>query len=321
MFKVSVVVPVFNEEGVMDEFLARILKVADSLKDHYQFEWIFALDPSTDRTEEILARYAEKDTRIKYLKFSRRIGQPLATLAGIHHVTGDACVIIDADLQDPPELIPQLLEKWRTGYDVVLPQRRTRKGETFVKVAISSIGYSLINKITSVKIPKEIGDFRLIGRRVVEEINKLREHHGLLRGMVAFVGFKQTTVLYDREMRRGGRSKYNPFVGSLRIGINSLVCFSTFLLSLSFLAGFTLMALSFLPLLYGLARQMITHQDVRWGMISIVSSIFFVGGVQLLFAGILGEYIGRIYDEVQGRPRYIVDQKVNFEEMPSPSAP
>lgn len=304
MTKLSIVVPVYNEESVLHEFMTRILKVMESLKNDYEFELIFSLDPSSDQTEAVLQGFCQADPRIKYLKFSRRVGQPLATVAGIEHAEGEACIIIDVDLQDPPELIPSMIEKWEAGYDVVLPQRRSRKGETWVKIFVSFLGYSLMNKITSIRIPREIGDFRLISRRVMEELKKIKEHHGFLRGMVADIGFKQITLPYDREYRLKGRSKYNPFVGSLRIGLNSLVCYSTFLLSLSYLAGFGMIVASLLSLIAGLMGK---HD-----LFFIVSLVLFVCGLQSVLMGILGEYVGRIYEEVRERPRYLIDKKVNF---------
>ena len=312
MSKISIVVPIFNEEGVLDEFATRVVNLMDSLKERYQCELIFALDPSTDGTEEKLERYAGNDPRIKYLKFSRRVGQPMATVAGIDHAEGDACIVIDVDLQDPPELIPELLHKWEEGYDVVLPQRRSRKGETFIKMAVSSVGYYLMNKITSVRIPREIGDFRLMSRRVVEELKRFRTSHGFLRGMVSYVGFKQITLPYDREIRKKGQSKYNPFLGSLKIGLNSLVCFSTFLLTLGYTAGFAMILVSFLTISYGLLNQWVLAGEPPRNTLLILSAVFFVGGVQLILMGVLGEYVGRTYEEVQDRPRYIVDKKVNF---------
>jgi polyisoprenyl-phosphate glycosyltransferase len=300
----SVIVPVYKEEGNIDEFLRRICTILGSVSS--AFEIIFALDPSPDRTEEKILAARENEDRIKLLKFSRRFGQPFATLAGLQYSSGDVIVVIDVDLQDPPELILQMVEKWREGYDVVYAQRRTREGETWIKKAVSEIGYKVINRIAEVEIPKNTGDFRLMSRRVVDEINRLKECHGFLRGMVALVGFRQTSVLFDRPARFSGRGNYNRFLGSLRIGFNGIFCFSNYALTLSTLAGFAVAALSFLVgALYALLK--LFGAPFPLGNPTIVILLLFLGGIQLISIGILGEYIGRVYEEVRQRPRYIVD--------------
>jgi polyisoprenyl-phosphate glycosyltransferase len=301
----SLVVPVYKEERNVPEFLRRTLPILERITS--DFEVIFALDPSPDRTEEVILEQRARDPRIKLLKFSRRFGQPMATLAGLQYSSGDAAVVMDVDLQDPPELIADMVAKWREGYDVVMAQRRHRDGETLAKRMVARVGYAVINKLAEVKIPPNTGDFRLLSRRVVDELLKLKECHGFLRGMVALVGFRQTSILFDRPARFSGKGNYNRFFGSLRIGLNGIVCFSTYFLTLSTQLGFAIAAFSFLlAFTYALAKLM--DFPFPMGNPTIVILILFLGGVQLISVGVLGEYIGRIYEEVRQRPRFIVDR-------------
>jgi polyisoprenyl-phosphate glycosyltransferase len=310
---VSVVVPVYKEEGNIDEFLRRVCPLLDAITKDW--EVVFALDPSPDRTEEKIVDARCKDDRIKLLAFSRRFGQPMATLAGLQYAKGDAVIVMDVDLQDPPELITTMVEKWCDGYDVVYAQRRTREGETRIKKVVSEIGYRVINQIAEVEIPKNTGDFRLMSRRVVNEINRLKECHGFLRGMVALTGFRQTSILFDRPARFSGKGNYNRFLGSLRIGFNGIFCFSNYALSLSTMAGFAVAALSFLiGTVYAFLK--LFGAPFPLGNPTIVVLVLFLGGIQLIGIGILGEYIGRIYEEVRQRPRYIVERTEGVEYDP-----
>lgn len=304
--KLSVVVPVYKEERNIPEFLRRVLPILQGLAPDY--EVIFSMDPSPDRTEEVILDGARSDPRVKLLKFSRRFGQPVATLAGMAHASGDAVVVMDVDLQDPPELIRDLVARFQEGFDVVYAQRRNRRGETLIKRAVSWVGYRVINRIAEVNIPPNTGDFRLMSRRVVDEVVKLRESHGFLRGMVALVGFKQTSVLFDRPERFAGQGNYNRFLGSLRIGMNGVVCFSHALLSLSTVFGFLVAGLSFLGAVAYLAGAPFPGSSP-----GVMLLVMFMGGVQLIGIGILGEYVGRIYDEVKQRPRYILDRAYGFD--------
>jgi polyisoprenyl-phosphate glycosyltransferase len=310
---VSVIVPVFKEEGNIDEFLRRIIPILRSVTGEYEI--IFAMDPSPDRTEERILGARNSDPRIKLLKFSRRFGQPFATLAGLQYSSGGAVIVIDVDLQDPPELIIQMVKKWKEGYEVVYAQRRTREGETWIKKVVSEIGYKVINRIADVEIPKNTGDFRLMSRRVVDEINRLRECHGFLRGMVALAGFRQTSVLFDRPARFSGRGNYNRFLGSLRIGFNGIFCFSNYALTLSTLAGFVIALAAFsIGILYAILK--IFGFPFPLGNPTIVILVLFLGGIQLISIGILGEYIGRIYEEVRQRPRFIIERAEGLEYDP-----
>jgi dolichol-phosphate mannosyltransferase len=309
----SIIVPVYREEKNIPEFLRRIRSVLAPITENY--ELVFALDPSPDRTEEVILEERASDPRIKLLKFSRRFGQPMATLAGMEYSSGEAVIVMDVDMQDPPELVGQMVAKWREGYEVVLPQRRQRTGEPWIKKVVSAVGYRVINRIAEVRIPPNTGDFRLMSRRVVEEVVRLRETHGFLRGMVAVVGFRQCIIPFDRPPRHAGETNYNRFLGSLRIGFNGIFCFSTYALSLSTMLGFAIAGLSFLLTAIYLFYKLMGWQ-ILWGNPTLVILVTFLGGVQLISVGILGEYIGRIYEEVRRRPRYIVDRAAGFEKHP-----
>jgi dolichol-phosphate mannosyltransferase len=305
----SVVVPVYKEEKNVPEFLRRIRPILAGVTEDYEI--IFSLDPSPDRTEDVILEHRAADSRLKLLKFSRRFGQPMATLAGLDYSSGEAVVVMDVDLQDPPELLNEMVAKWREGYDVVLPQRRQRTGEPWIKKMVAASGYKVINKIADVRIPPNTGDFRLMTRRVVNEIIRLKESHGFLRGMVAVVGFKQAIIPFDRPARFAGDTNYNRFLGSLRIGFNGIFCFSTYALSLSTWLGFIVSGFSFLLMAIYLFYKLMGWQIV-WGNPTLVILISFLGGIQLISVGILGEYIGRIYEEVRARPKFIVDRAEGF---------
>jgi len=305
----SIVVPVYKEEKNIPEFLSRLRPILARVTEDYEI--IFSLDPSPDRTEDVVLEHRAADSRIKLLKFSRRFGQPMATLAGLQYSAGDAVIVMDVDLQDPPELVHEMVAKWREGFDVVLPQRRQRTGEPWLKKLVATTGYKVINKIADVRIPPNTGDFRLMSRRVVQEVVRLKESHGFLRGLVAVVGFKQCIIPFDRPARFAGETNYNRFLGSLRIGFNGIFCFSTYALTLSTMAGFAIAGASFL---IGLAYLVMKLAGFPFpiGNPTIVILVLFLGGIQLIGIGILGEYIGRIYEEVRARPKFIVDRAEGF---------
>jgi len=305
----SLVVPVYREEKNVPEFLRRVRPILGAITEDY--EVIFALDPSPDRTEEVILEARAEDPRIKLLRFSRRFGQPMATLAGLQYSAGEAVVVMDVDLQDPPELLGEMVAKWRAGYDVVLPQRRQRTGEPGVKRLVAATGYKVINKIADVRIPPNTGDFRLMSRRVVAEVTRLKETHGFLRGMVAVVGFKQALIPFDRPARFAGETNYNRFLGSLRIGFNGIFCFSTYALTLSTWLGFLVSGGAFLLMGIYLFYKLMDW-PIAWGNPTLVILISFLGGIQLISIGILGEYIGRIYEEVRARPKFIVERAEGF---------
>lgn len=305
----SVVVPVYKEEGNIKPFIRRVESVF--LKMGIPYEIIFALDPSPDKTEETILEEINRNSNIKLLVFSRRFGQPAATMAGILSCVGEACVVIDVDLQDQPELIEQMYHKLDEGYEVVYAKRRSRKGETLFKRIVAHVGYSLINKLSDVKIPRNTGDFRIMTRRVIEELRRLNESHGFLRGLVAYVGFKQAFIEYDRDERYAGVGNYNRFTGSLKIGLNGLISFSARPLFLMSICGFVLAGFSFLLGTWYVLQKLIGI-DLTPGLSTTVLFVTFFSGVQLLGLGLIGEYVGRIYDEVKRRPMYIVDKKINF---------
>jgi len=305
----SIVVPVFREEKNIPEFLRRLRPILAAITGDYEI--IFSMHPPPDRTEDVVLAERATDPRIKLLKFSRRFGQPMSTLAGMEYSRGDAVIVMDVDLQDPPELIHEMVAKWREGYDVVLPQRRARTGEPWIKKFVAGTGYKVINKIADVKIPRNTGDFRLMARRVVLEVVKLKESHGFLRGMVAVVGFRQCLIPFDRPARFAGETNYNRFFGSLRIGFNGIFCFSTYALTLSTMFGFIIAGCSFLLMAVYLFYKAMGWPIV-WGNPTLVILVSFLGGIQLISVGILGEYIGRIYEEVRARPKFIVDRAEGF---------
>ncbi|HZP19657.1 MAG TPA: glycosyltransferase family 2 protein [Bauldia sp.] len=305
---ISVVVPVYKEERNIRPFLERTVPVLEKLG---PYEILFCLDPSPDRTEEVILAEAASNRCIGLLVFSRRFGQPAATMAGILNCRGAWCVVIDVDLQDPPEVIPQLFEKAKQGFEVVTAKRSSREGETLVKRVVSAIGYKVINSIAEVRIPRDTGDFRLMSRRVIEELRGLSESHGFLRGLVAFVGFRQGEVVYERHSRHSGTGNYNRLIGSLKIGFNGIFGFSTVPLQLMMWVGFTVAALSAVAIVVVIILKLILGDAYPLGIPTITILILFIGGVQLTAVGVLGEYIGRIYEEVRDRPLYIVDRAEN----------
>lgn len=309
--EVSVVVPVYKEAGNIRPFLERIENVFMEMDVTY--EVIFALDPSPDDTESVIMEEVNRNPRVKLLVFSRRFGQPAATMAGILNCGGGTCVVIDVDLQDQPELIKEMYAKLREGYEVVYAKRRSREGETLVKRIISYVGYAAINRLSDVQIPRNTGDFRIITRRVIEELRQLNESHGFLRGLVAYVGFKQTFIEYDRDPRYVGNGKYNRLTGSLKIGLNGLIGFSSRPLFAMSVTGFLLAGFSFLLGAWYVLQKLIGI-DLTPGLSTTVLTISFFAGVQLLGLGLIGEYVGRIYDEVKRRPMYIVDRRINFDD-------
>ena len=308
---ISIITPVYNESQNINVFLERMVIEIEKITDDYEI--IFALDPSKDNTEDIILKAIEKNKKIKLLVFSRRFGQSAATMAALKNSRGDRCLIIDCDLQDPPELLSQMYSKMDEGYDVVLAKRKSRKGETLVKKSITSIGYNLINKISDVKIPINSGDFRLISKKIVNFLNEFDEPNAFLRGLVAYVGFKQTFIEYDRDERFSGISKYNKYLGSIKIAFNGLFGFGSKPIFLMSLLGFVFAFLSFLIGLYYVIVK-IFDPNITPGLSSTILIITFFSGLQLLALGVLGEYIGRIYDEVKKRPKYIIDKKINFDE-------
>lgn len=309
---ISIIVPILNEEKNINEFYSRTLKTFEKLK--LEYEIIFILDPCEDNSLNIIKDFALINKNIKILEFSRRFGQPVATLAGIDYAIGDYVVVIDVDLQDPPELIYDLYIKLKSkNLDVVYAKRKSRDGETFIKKIISEVGYKLINKMSDVNIPVNVGDFRIMSRRVVNEIKKFKDPEAFLRGIVSYVGFDQDYVEYDREKRFSGSTKYNKYLGSLKIGLNGLLGFTSKPLQLMSLVGFFFSFLSFIiGITYFVLK--IFHFEITAGLPTTILIVTFFSGIQLMALGIVGEYIARIYDQVKERPRYIIKNKTNIQD-------
>lgn len=304
----SIVVPVYNEAETIRRFLIATRAALQNLTDNYEI--VFAADPCQDATVEIIREENAIDPRVRAIVLSRRFGQPSATFAGLSYASGDAVIIIDCDLQDPPSLIPEMVRLWLSGYKVVIPQRRSREGETFVKKLISYVGYWFINYIAEVPIPRNTGDFRLLDRRVVKEILALQEHHGFLRGLTAVVGFKTYLLPFDRETRIDGKGKYNRFTGSLKIGFNGIVAFSDYLLNIMVKGGLLLAFLTVPLTIFLIVIKAKGWYDFSPGIASLFVFILLTTGVNLLGLGILGAYIGRIYEEAKNRPKFIAETMI-----------
>lgn len=303
----SIIVPVYKEAGNIKPFVQRMENVL--AKAGLTYEILFCLDPSPDNTEEVIREEIDRNPHIQLLVFSRRFGQPAATMAGILYCQGKACVVIDVDLQDPPELIEPMYAKLNEGYEVVYAKRRSRKGETMIKRFISYVGYKIINRFSDIQIPRNTGDFRIMTRRVIEELRKLNESHGFLRGLVAYVGFKQAFIEYDRDERLMGKGNYNRFTGSLKIGLNGLISFSSKPLQMMSIAGASIAGFSFLVGAWYVIQKLIGI-DLTPGLSTTILAVTFFSGIQLLCLGLMGEYVGRIYDEVKRRPMFILDRVV-----------
>ena len=305
----SIVAPVFNEADSLPEFLARLGEVMKKLGDPW--ELVIVDDGSKDRTAEIIQQHAAKDKHIQPLLFARNFGHQIAVTAGMDYAQGQAVMLIDADLQDPPELIPELVANWRDGYEVVYAVRKQRQGESFFKRITASAFYRLISRITEIDIPLDTGDFRLMDRRVVDVLNQMREHHRFLRGMSAWVGFSQVGVPYDRAARFAGETHYT-LRKMLRLALTAITGFSFFPLQLASYLGFFSAGLALLAIPVVIALRLLGNQAFVGQATTLIAVLFF-GGAQLISLGILGEYIGRLYDEARDRPLYILRQ--NPEEL------
>jgi polyisoprenyl-phosphate glycosyltransferase len=305
----SVVAPCFNEEGVLHELYRRVSQVLDGAGELW--ELVLVNDGSRDRTPEIMRELHAADRRVKVVDFARNFGHQIAVTAGMDYAQGDAIVLIDADLQDPPELILEMLAKWREGYEVVYAIRAERKGETWFKEFTAKMFYRIIYKITDIDIPMDTGDFRLMDRKVVEALKTMKEKHRFLRGMSVWVGFRQTGVKYVRAERYAGETKY-PLKKMLKFAMDGITSFSYFPLQVATYIGFASALLAVLGILVTIILRL-TGSHAFYGQATTLVSVLFLGGVQLICLGILGEYLGRIYDEVKGRPLYIVREALGFD--------
>ena len=305
---ISIVVPVYNEEEIVRTTYSRLKEVAGKWEDNYEI--IFVNDGSTDHTLRILEEISDNNSPIKVISFSRNFGHQMAFTAGLDYAKGGAVIVIDGDLQDPPEVMTELIQKWKEGYHVVYGKRIKRKGETFFKRITANIYYRLMEKLSDTKIPRDVGDFRLMDRSVVDKIKNMRERHRFIRGMVSWVGFKQTFVEYVRDERVAGETKY-PFKKMLRFALDGIFSFSTVPLKIVTQLGFLITLLTFLYIVYIVMNRILGHGFP--GYASIIVSILFLGGIQLLSIGLLGQYIGRTFEEIKSRPLYIVEKTINIE--------
>ncbi|WP_116065241.1 glycosyltransferase family 2 protein [Cohnella phaseoli] len=308
MIKYSVVVPLFNEEEVLEETYKRLTAVMRQTNESY--ELVFVNDGSRDRTAEIASGLCQRDRCVKFIQFSRNFGHQIAISAGMDYAAGQAIIVIDADLQDPPEVILEMIQEWKNGYDVVYGKRLVRKGETFFKKATASMFYRLLRKMTSVEIPVDTGDFRLIDRKVCDVLKGLTEKNRFVRGLVSWAGFRQKSVEYVREERWAGETKY-PLRKMIRFALDGITSFSHKPLKVASYLGLSLSFFSFIYLLIVLYQKVFTSTTIT-GWSSILAVNLFFNGIILVILGVMGEYIGRVYDEAKGRPLYIVSETIGI---------
>ena len=311
MKKVSVVIPMYYEQEVVDVCYKRVKKVLDELKEKYEHEIIFINDGSKDKTLDILQDIAKVDKNVKIISFSRNFGHQAAVTAGLKYVTGDAIIIIDADLQDPPELKPDMIEKWEQGYEVIYGKRKKRNGESAFKLLTAKAFYTTLNKLSDVDIPGDTGDFRLVDKKVVDVINSLPEHNKFLRGLFSWVGFEQYEYEYERKERYAGKTKY-PLKKMLKLASDGIIGFSIKPIKVIGGFGITFVIVSIVILLYFILSKIFGWTNMLKGWTSIMFATTFVGGIVLLSLWIIGEYLVRIYDEAKQRPQYIIKKKINI---------
>lgn len=305
MKKITLLIPAYNEAPVLDKLYARLTKLADTTSD-YAFEFLFVNDGSRDRTLDIIKSYADKDHRVSYVNLSRNFGKETAMIAGIDHVDSDALVIIDADLQDPPELIPDMIALWQDGYDDVYARRSSRLGESWFKKFTSTMFYKVLQKSTNIPIQRDTGDFRLLDRRCVDALKQIRESQRYTKGFFSWIGYKKKEITYVRDPRAAGETKWNYFK-LVNLAIDGIVSFTTAPLRISTIFGLIVSLLAFLYIIVIIIKVMIFGVDVS-GYPSLMAVVLFLGGVQLLSLGIIGEYIGRIFNESKHRPLYFVEE-------------
>ena len=310
MNKISIVIPMYCEEEVVQECYNRIIEVFKSIE-NYEYELVCVDDGSKDKTLEILNSIAEKDKNVKIISFSRNFGHQCAVTAGLRYASGDAVVIIDADLQDPPELIPKMIKMWEQGSDVIYGKRKTREGESKFKLLTAKMFYKTLNAFSDVDIPKDTGDFRLVDKKIVDVINSLPEHNKFLRGLFSWVGFEQEALEYERKERFAGKTKY-PFRKMIRLASDGIISFSTKPLKSVGGLGIFSIIISFIILIYSILSFIFKWNSLTPGWTSIMITITFFSGIILLSLWMIGEYIARIYDESKGRPQYIISKKINI---------
>lgn len=308
---ISALIPAYNEEECLHELYKRVTAVLSKLE-NYDYEILIINDGSKDKTLEILQELHDKDNHIQYVNLARNYGKEIAMAAGFDYVKGDVVVILDADLQDPPELIPDMISYYEAGYDDIYGRRKSRKGETWLKKTTAKLFYKLLQKSTRVDILKDTGDFRLLNRRAVEALKKYKEQRRYTKGFFALIGFKKKEFLYDRDSRVAGQSKWNYF-NLFNLAIEGITSFSNFPLRLSSFLGIIVAAFGFIYIVFLVLKTLIFGEPVR-GYPTLLSVIIFLGGIQLLSLGVIGEYLGRIFDEVKNRPLYFVEKYSGDEE-------
>ena len=305
MKKVSILIPAYNEEEVLYTLYDRLENVINKLN-NYEFEVLLINDGSKDNTLNILRELRKRDKRMCYINLSRNYGKETAMIAGLDYVTGDCCIILDADLQDPPELIEEMLKYWEQGYDDVYAKRKSRAGESFMKKFTSSLFYKILQKSTRIPIKKDTGDFRLLDRRCVDAIRKFRESERYTKGMFSWIGFNKKEILFDRDPRVAGSTKWN-YWKLIDLAIEGITSFTTKPLRISSFLGVIISFCAFVYIVIIIARTLIMGEAVK-GYPSLMAVILFLGGVQLLSLGIIGEYIGRVFNETKRRPLYFVEE-------------
>ncbi len=312
MKKVTIIIPAYNEEASLPFLYERIEKLINSI-DNYEFEILFVNDGSKDKTIELIKEYREKDSRISYVDFARNFGKETAMIAGLDYATGDCVIFMDADLQDPPELIPEMLKYWEEGYDDVYAQRRSRKGETWLKKFTSKMYYRVLQSLTNVEIQKDTGDFRLLDKRCVNALRKMRESQRCSKSMFSWIGYKKKAIVYDRDPRIAGKTKWN-YGKLINLAIDGITSFTTSPLRIStYIAIPTFVAL-FVYFIYVIAKCCVEHVAIQ-AFQAIILLVLFFSGVQILLFGIVGEYLGRIFNETKNRPLYLVNEYNGEKEM------
>ncbi len=311
MKKISVVVPMYCEEKMVDEFYKKITEILNDIK-NYEYEIICVNDGSKDRTLELLKNIAEKDKKLKIISFTRNFGHQNAVTAGLKYITGDCGIIIDADLQDPPSAIVDMVKLWEDGNDIVYGKRKVREGESKFKILSAKMFYTVLNSLSDIEIPRDTGDFRLVDRKVIDVVNALPEHNKFLRGLFSWVGFEQKEYLYERKERYAGTTKY-PINKMIKLALDGIIGFSTKPLKIVGTIGIISIVISIMVLIYALISYAFSLNNLMHGWTSIIVTITFFSGVQLLSIWIMSEYIERIYDECIGRPQYIVKELINIE--------
>ena len=306
---VSIVIPIYNEIETINEMIVNTINIASCWK--YDYELIIVNDGSADGSREIIEKLCTKDMNIKLINLSRNFGHQLAFTAGLDFAKGSSVIVIDGDLQDPPIVMNEFIKKWESGYDIVYGRRLKRSGESFFKLLTSKFFYIILDKFSDVNIPRDVGDFRLMDRKVVDKINTMRERHRFIRGMIPWLGFKETFVEYDRDSRFAGQTKFS-FNKMVKFALDGIFSFSTVPIKYTIILGIFTVFLSIGGIIYAFVSRLVTDGWVS-GWTTLIITMLFIGGVQLISIGVLGQYIGRIFEEAKNRPLYVIESTLNIE--------